>query len=174
MSRIWFAGAMALLTACAQTPPAESIAAPPASSANATVEPVSSAEVISALHLRDAWVAKGLHADVRWSRVAGTPVDRIEWQSLNVELPYDAARAAEVASDVGNFAATASHPVLVVLFARSHKQDADITAALKADTPYGSARFKMGAYCLPLLRLFSVGCTPSTWMALRVLLMSRK
>ena len=131
MRRVWAAGLTALVMACAETPPPPPPAPAPLPVPAPVMEPVVSADVIESRRLRDAWIAAGMHAEVRSVQVSDKPADRIEWTGLDVELPLDPAHGNDVAAQVGGFAAGAARPVLIVLFARTHKQDTELSTALK-------------------------------------------
>lgn len=120
-----------IVAACATPPP------PPAPRVEVTpikVEPpppVKTSDAQASERLVAAWLALGLKTEAVYVQVSDKPADRIEWKSFYVNLPADAKGAESVLRSVGQFAASAKQPVKVGLYARSAKQDKQLSAALK-------------------------------------------
>lgn len=93
--------------------------------------PVKTADAQASERLVAAWLAQGLKTEAVYAQVADKPADRIEWKSFYVNLPAEAKAAESVLRSVGQFAASAKAPVKVGLYARTAKQDKQLSAALK-------------------------------------------
>lgn len=93
--------------------------------------PVRSADAEAADRLVALWRSQGLKVEASYEQVSAKPADRIEWKALSVVLAQDADQMDVVMASVGQFAARATQPVVIHLYARTRKQDAVLSQALK-------------------------------------------
>lgn len=78
-----------------------------------------------------AWRGQGLQAEAEYEQLSSRQGERLEWKSLNVVLPAEPARMDGVMLAVGHFAARATRPLDIRLYARTRKQDGSLSQALK-------------------------------------------
>lgn len=118
-----------MLVACSAT--GERAADAPVAAAPVAVAPARSADASAAELLVTAWRGQGLKAEAEYEQRSVREGERLEFRSLNVVLPSEAARMDGVMQAIGHFAARASRPVDIHLYARTRKQDTSLSQALK-------------------------------------------
>lgn len=120
-----------MLAACATPPPPAPIVEVTPIKVEPPPPPVKTTDAQASERLVNAWLAFGLKTEAVYVQVPDKPADRIEWKSFYVNLPADAKAADGVLRSVGQFVASAKQPVRVGLYARTAKQDKQLSAALK-------------------------------------------
>lgn len=113
---------------CASMSPAP---ATPVQAQPPAAEPQRTPDAEAADRLVALWRTQGLKVEARYNQVAAKPADRIEWKALSVVLSSDVDQMDAVMASVGQFAARASQPVVIHLYARNRKQDGVLSQALK-------------------------------------------